>query len=54
VNVQNHFEKKPIDSRLLTMQSNKQQKNINKGRESKEKYIMDMKKNWNNNNRKGE
>ncbi len=45
MNVQNHFEKKPIDSKLSTMQNNKQQKNINKGRESKEKNTMDMKNN---------
>ncbi len=44
MNVQNRFEKKPIDNKLLIMQSNKQQKNINKGRESKEKNTMDMKK----------
>jgi len=54
VNIQNRIEKKPINNGLMTMQSDKQQKNIKKGRESKEKNTMDMKKICNNNNREGE
>jgi hypothetical protein len=54
VNIQNCVEKKPINRGLMKMQSDKQQKNINKGRESKEKYTVYMKKICNNNNRIGE
>jgi hypothetical protein len=39
VNIQNRIEKKPIDSRLMTIQSGKQQKNIFTKEEKTKKKI---------------
>jgi hypothetical protein len=42
VNIQNHIEKKPIDNRLMTMQSDKQQKNILTKEKKEKKKIQWM------------
>jgi hypothetical protein len=40
VNIQNHVEKKPINNGLMTMQSDKQQKNILSKEEKAKKKIQ--------------
>jgi hypothetical protein len=51
VNIQNHIEKKPINSILMTMQSDKQKKNILTKGKKKRKKCSGCEKICNNNNR---